>query len=378
MKAFFWGMFGLIATNYFLYPIVVISLSRLVRKNHALGPYEPTVTMVIAAYNEEKVISEKIENSLALEYPVEKLHVIVVSDGSNDRTPDIVSGYKDKGVLSLYEPERKGKSAALNRGVQCATGEIVVFSDANNMYDRNAIRALVRHFSDSCVGGVCGAKKIIPQPGRMSTEGDSLYWRFESAIKKAESDLGSITAADGEITAIRRILFETIEEDIINDDAAITFSVIRKGYRFLYDEEAISREYASVTLKDDFYVKVRMVAGGFQALAKFHSDLWPPKTAFRIQFLLHKALRWFVPEFAILMFLANVPLVASAFYTATLALQVLFYAASGIGYICILSGHTPRMFYLPLYFTVMNAAAFTGLIRFLRRKQGVDWRKAAR
>jgi cellulose synthase/poly-beta-1,6-N-acetylglucosamine synthase-like glycosyltransferase len=378
MKAVFWGAFGLIAANYFLYPIVVVFLSRLARKTHAPGPYEPTVTQVIAAYNEEKVISGKIENSLALEYPAGKLHVIVVSDGSNDRTPSIVSGYADKGVMSLHELERKGKSAALNRAVQHATGEIVVFSDANNMYDRNALRALVRHFKDSSVGGVSGAKKILPHGGRMSTAGDSLYWKYESAIKKAESILGSITAADGEITAIRRELFEPIEEDIINDDAAITFSVIRNGCRFLYDEEAISREYASVSLKDDYFVKVRMVAGGFQTLGRFHSDLWPPKTAFRIQFLLHKALRWLVPEFAILMFLANVPLVGTPFYAATLALQVLFYSASGFGYILLRRGYTLLMFYVPLYFTVMNAAAFTGLLRFLRRKQGVDWRKAVR
>lgn len=378
MKVVFWSAFGLIAANYFLYPIVVIFLARLARKINPSGTYEPTVTIVIAAYNEEKVISEKVENSLALDYPAGKLHVIVVSDGSSDRTPVIVSGYADKGVLSLHEAERKGKSAALNRALRCATGEIVVFSDANNMYDRNALRALVRHFSDSRVGGVSGAKKILPHGGRMSTTGDSLYWKYESAIKKAESDLGSITAADGEITAIRRELFEPIDESIINDDAAITFSVVRNGSRFLYDEEAISREYASVSLIDDYFVKVRMVAGGFQTLFRYHSDIWPPKNTFRIQFLVHKALRWLVPEFAILMFLANVALLASPFYAATFALQVLFYAVSGLGYVLLRRGHTVLMFYVPLYFTVMNAAAFMGLFRFLRRTQGVDWRKAAR
>ena len=378
MKFVFWGSISLIFVNYFLYPVIVICWSRMVRKDPAPGSYEPSVTMIVAAYNEEKVIEEKILNTLTLDYPKEKLEVIVVSDGSTDGTPGIVSSHAEKGVVSLHEPERKGKSAALNRAVRHATGEIIVFSDANNAYDRNAIRVLARHFDDHRTRGVSGARKILPHDRRMSSAGDSLYWKYESAIKNAESILGSITAADGEITAIRRELFDPIESDLINDDAAITFSVIRKGRRFLYDDEAISREYASVSLKDDFFVKVRMVAGGFQTLARFRTELWPPNTAFRIQFLLHKALRWIVPEILIFMFVANVSLSGDPLYCATLVGQVLFYAASGFGYFLLKRGRNGLLFYVPMYFTIMNAAAFVGFVRFLRGRQGVDWRKATR
>jgi len=378
MTVVFWGAFALIFLNYLLYPVVVVFLSRMARKTPVPESYEPTVTLIIAAYNEEKVIAGKIENSLEIDYPGEKLHVIVVSDGSDDGTEKIVSSYKQRGILSLHAPERNGKSAALDRAVQSAGGEILVFSDANNMYDKNAIRALVRHFSDPRVGGVTGAKKIIPHEARSSSAGDSLYWKYESAIKKAESILGSITAADGEITAIRRDLYEPIEKDLINDDAAITFSIIRKGYRFLYDDGAISREYASVSLKDDFHVKVRMVAGGFQTLRRFRYEIWPPITAFRVQFLIHKALRWVVPVFLLLMFLANILLAGEPFYAMTFAAQVLFYAASGFGYFLLNRGRTVMLFYVPMYFTVMNAAALMGLGRHLGGKQGVAWRKAAR
>lgn len=364
--------------NYVLYPVAVILASRILPNHSTTKEFEPSVSVVIAAYNEEKVIREKIENTLLLDYPKEKIQIVIVSDGSSDRTPDIASSFAGKGVLSLHEPERNGKSAALNRGVGYATGEIIVFSDANNMFDSDAIKFLVRHFSDGKVGGVSGAKKIIPHDRRMSSVGDSLYWKYESAIKKAESLLGSITAADGEITAIRKELFEPIEKDIINDDAAITLAVIRKGYRFLYDEMAISREYASVSLKDDYYVKVRMVAGGFQTLKKFKADLWPPKTPFRIQYLLHKALRWIVPECMILLIVSNVLLAGQPFYALILAGQILFYLASAIGYLFLLGGRTFLVFYVPLYFTVMNAAAFTGLSRYIHGKQGVTWRKAAR
>lgn len=378
MTFLFWGAFAGILLNYFLYPIAVIFCSRRIKQSLLLGSYEPSVTLIIAAYNEEKVIAEKIENSLKIDYPSGKLQVIVVSDGSNDRTEQIVSSYRGRGVLSLHTPERSGKSAAIDRAVQSAAGDILVFSDANNMYDSNAIRALARHFSDPRVGGVTGAKKIIPHEGRSSSAGDSLYWQYESAIKKAESILGSITAADGEITAIRRELYEPIGKDLINDDAAITFSIIRKGYRFLYDDEAISREYASVSLKDDFHVKVRMVAGGFQTLRRFRSEIWPPFTAFRIQFLVHKALRWVVPVLVLIMFLANIPLAGEPFYAVFLAAQILFYAASGVGYFLLNRGRTVLLFYVPMYFTVMNAAALMGLARHLGGKQGVAWRKAAR
>ena len=179
------------------------------------------VTFLVAAYNESQVIEEKIRNTLSLDYPGDLLEIIVVADGSDDGTERIVETYADQGVISLHRPERRGKTAALNRGVEHAKGEIIVFSDANNEFSKSAIRELVKHFRDENVGGVCGIKQIKPASERESSTGDSIYWSYESRIKQAESDIATIIIADGEIFAIRKDLFEQIDESVINDDAEI-------------------------------------------------------------------------------------------------------------------------------------------------------------
>jgi len=223
----------------------------------------PSVALIIAAYNEERVIEAKIRNSLALDYPAALLRIFVVSDGSTDSTPDIVRRFHDAGVLSLHQAPRRGKTAAINRATTQAAADIIVFSDANNMFETTALRELIKHFEDSKIGGVCGLKQVYNSPDRESTQGDSLYWKYESVIKEAESRIHSITTADGEIFAVRRELYEPLDETVVNDDAEITLLLVRKGYRVLYERHAVSYEHASIRIEDDFHVKVRMVAGGF-------------------------------------------------------------------------------------------------------------------
>jgi cellulose synthase/poly-beta-1,6-N-acetylglucosamine synthase-like glycosyltransferase len=282
-------------------------------------------------------------------------------------------------VICLHEPARRGKTAALNRGVRQARGDIVVFSDANNEFSPDAIRKLVRHFADPSVGGVCGAKRIKPAEGRESSKGDSLFWRYESVIKVAESRIGTINNADGEIFALRRALYRPVPEHIINDDAEITLDLIEQGKRIVYEPAAHSSEYASIHIRDDFFVKVRMVAGGYQTLAENAGALFPLRSWFAWSFFSHKTLRWLAPVFLIVVFAASVALAGEPLYRAALVAQVVFYALAALGWALIgRVKELPSPLYVPFYFTTMNVAAFRGLLRFLRRSQTVHWRRAQR
>jgi biofilm PGA synthesis N-glycosyltransferase PgaC len=337
----------------------------------------PSVTLLIAAYNEERVIEGKLRNALAMRYPG-RLEIVVVSDGSTDRTPQIVDSFATHGVVSMHSPPRRGKTAALNRGVAAARGEILVFSDANNDFNPDALTALVRHFRDPAVGGVCGVKRIRDAAERQSSKGDGLYWRYESAIKTAEGRIGSITNADGEIFAMRRSLYRPIAEHIINDDAQITFDIIGQGQRILYEPAAQSVEYASIHIEDDFFVKVRMVAGGFQTLAHHWKKLLPPRSWFAFAFLSHKVLRYLMPLVLLLLLLTCLLRAGQPWGAGLLAAQAAFYGAAAVGYALIRRGRIPGLTYVPFYFTAMNVAAFMGLVRYLNGRQGTQWRKAQR
>lgn len=378
-------VFGaLLALHYVLYPVLVILLARLApspTQSLAPGqrpPFWPSVTLIVAAYNESKVIAKKIENSLALDYPKDRLEIIVVSDGSNDETPEIVRSYADRGVISMHEAARGGKSAALNRAVAAASGEILLFSDANNDYNADAVRAIARHFFDPKVGGVCGVKRIYPAEGRESTQGDSLYWRMESAIKLAESQFSTITNADGEMFALRRALYEPIPPSVINDDAELTFSIIKQGYRILYEPAAQSHELASIDIVDDFFVKVRMVAGGYQTISRHTGFLLPPRNWFTFSFFAHKILRWLSPVLLIGVFFATLAALPNPWMLAFLTAQLACYALAGLGWLLRKHGELPTVLYVPFYFCAMNLAALMGLVRFLRGQQQVQWRKAKR
>ena len=378
MKIIFWLLFLLIIYHYVIFPAIVWVLASLSHKKVRKREFYPKVSLIIAAYNEEKVIDAKIKNSFELDYPRDKLEIVVVSDGSKDRTPEIVESYRDLGVVGLFDPPRKGKTAALNRAVAHAEGEVVVFSDANSMYDRKAIIFLTRNFKDPSIGGVCGRKKIFENVDRESSRGDSLFWDFESRVKVQQSRIGSITTGDGEIFAVRKELFTKIPEEVINDDTAITFNIIQQGSRVVYEPEAVSNEEASIVLKDDFNVKARMVCGGYQTLSLYSRMLFPPRNFFAVQFISHKVLRWTMPFFLILFFLTNLFLL-DGFYLYFLILQSMFYAMAMVAYLARNSSGVGRMFYFPLYYCSMNVAAIFGCLYYIKGKAGVSiWKKAQR
>ena len=375
---------GLVAYHFVAYPGLAILAGNLRRRKRAEAPRSancdlPSVSLIVAAYNEEKVIAARLANALSLDYPEERLEILVVADGSDDRTHEIASAYKGMGVRAMHEPARRGKSAALNRGVEVASGEIVVFSDANNDFSRDALRYLVRHFADPDVGGVCGRKSIRPVEDRESSVGDGMYWRYEARVKIAESDLGLMTNADGEIFAVRRSLWEPIPLHVINDDTEITFSLVRQGYRLVYEPSAVSTELASCSLEDDYRVKVRMIAGGFQTVQLHWRALLPPRDLFAWAFLSHKLLRWLIPLCLLAFLTASVALRQEPVGAFLLAAQVGFYGLALLGWMGRRRAALPAWKYLPLYFGLMNVAALVGLRRFLGG-DGINtiWKKAAR
>lgn len=374
----FWFVFILICYHYVGYPLYLMALYFFKKDTVIKNEIYPFVDLVIAAYNEEKVIEQKIKNSLELDYPTEKLNIIIVSDGSTDTTHQIVQKYENARLIGMFHPLRRGKTAALNRALDSATGQIVVFSDANSMFDSNAVKMLVRNFNDSVVGGVCGRKSIVSNEARESSRGDGLFWDFESSLKNMQSHVDSISTGDGEIFAVRRELYEEIPEFIINDDTAITLNIIEKGYRVIYEPEAVSREEASSIIEDDFNVKARMVSGGYQTMKQYSRMFFPPRNLFSVQFLSHKLLRWVMPYLLIILFISSF-ILDGVFYCFFFWLQFLFYIMALMGYVLRNKNIDTGILYYPLYYCTMNFAAALGLVYFLRRDNiNRIWKKAAR
>ncbi len=375
-------VFLLIVAHYFLFAPVVMILSKLSPKSHTIDEdYLPTVSFIVAAYNEERIIAHKLENDLAMDYPLEKLQYIVVSDGSSDSTPRIVQEFSSRGIESLHEDQRKGKIAALNRAITHAHGDILVFSDANSLFEKDAIRKLVRHLKDDSIGGVCGRKAIVQNEERKASLGDWLYWEYESRLKSAESKLSSIPTADGEIFAMKRSLYRAVDQAIINDDTAITLNIIAQGQRVIYDHEAVTLEEASISLKDDFNVKSRMVCGGIQMLSLYRNELSPWSGWFGLQFFFHKTLRYFMWSLLVLIFVTNLIIAGThPFLSVFFSLQILFYVLAMSGaFMDKLGKNVPTLLYIPYYYCNVNIASFKGFLFFLKQRSIVDiWAKAKR
>lgn len=385
MAVLFWLLFGLIVYHYFIYPLIIMMMARRTQNKPVIPEINeikehdlPSVSFIIAAYNEAAVIEDKIKNTLGLTYPEEKFEIIVASHGSDDETADIARSFENRGIISLHSDKREGKTAALNYAVAAASGEILVFSDANNMFSDDAIKYLVRHYSDDTIGGVCGLKSIISDAGRQSSDGDGLYWKYESAIKNAESQCKTITNADGEIFSLRRELYTPMDKSIINDDQEITFNLVNKGYRIVYEMKATSSELASIDLIDDYFVKVRMVAGSYQTLHRYFWQIFFPTTFFAWMFFSHKVLRWVMPMLLISFFFVTLMTLDQTIPKIFLYLQIVFYFMALLGFIFLRKVHKLKILYVPLYFVMMNVAVAHGFIRYLKKGQTANWRKAER
>ena len=363
---------------YFGYPALLWVLSRLRPKPVAEADITPKATFVICCHNEEGVIGEKIANTLSLDYPADKIEVLVVSNGSTDRTNEIVSRVTDPRVR-LIALEQAGKMLALNEGARQASGEILVISDSDFLLDDHTLRLMARKFADPEVGGVCGARRSgMKRGGDATGEGEGMYAMWDKWQKSLESRIGSVFAADGLLYAIRRELYVPITQPGQSDDITVSVQIPLRGHRLLYEPNATAWEEATVEAKSEFRRKVRITHRSIRALLSIGSRLFT-SGFYSVELLSHKLVRHFIPVFLIPLFISNAVL---AFYSPLFA--ILFAGQAAIytlGFIGAMLRDTKlgraRVFAVPYYFCFVNTAAFFGILKLFRGQQTHVWQTRA-
>jgi biofilm PGA synthesis N-glycosyltransferase PgaC len=385
IKIIFWVSFAIIFYSYIGYGILMallVAIKKLFRKKQALPASFPQVALVVAAYNEEDYIKVKIENTFELDYPADKLEIIFITDGSTDNTPGIISQYP--AIRLLHQPERKGKVAAMNRAIGYVQSPLIVFCDANTLLNKACISEIVKHYADPRVGGVAGEKKIIPGGAdTAAAAGEGLYWKYESILKKLDSDLYTTVGAAGELFSVRKDLMEKIPEGTIIEDFVQSLKLCVNGYVVRYEPNAWAAETASTSIKEEMKRKVRICAGAFQAmilLKELFNVFKYPVVSF--QFISHRILRWTLCPIALITLLFSNVLLSimqvGIFYHITLVCQSTFYALAITGWVYANRNIRVKTLYVPFYFLFMNLSVFMGFSRFVRNKQTVLWERAAR
>lgn len=342
----------------------------------------PEVTLLIAAYNEEEVITSKMANCRSLRYPDGKLKIVWVTDGSNDRTNVLLSDYKD--VQVMYKPERLGKTAALNRSIPLIETSLIIFTDANTMLNEDAIMVIVNAFIDPKVGCVAGEKRIVSNDkDNASSGGEGLYWKYESVLKSLDSRLYSATGAAGELFAIRRDLFDPIEKDILLDDFVMSMRIAGKGYKIKYCKDAYAVESGSLNIAEEKKRKVRIAAGGIQSILKLAPVLSIRQYPLLVfQYISHRVLRWTItPLFLFLLFPINITILfihPSWLFFTLLILQILFYISGFIGKMIEDRHIHIKILFIPYYFLFMNINVFEGLRYLIKKRGDGTWEKSKR
>jgi biofilm PGA synthesis N-glycosyltransferase PgaC len=341
------------------------------------------VTLIVSAYNEAAIIRKKIVNTLAIDYPKEKLEIIFITDGSSDETPELVSS--NASIRLLHLPERRGKYAAIKRAMREVKAPIVIFSDANTMLNTECIQRIVSHYADPKVGGVAGEKKIL-QNNYVSAVGEAegLYWQYESFMKKQDAELYTVVGAAGELFSIRTALFKELDDNLVLDDFVISMQVCLQGYKIRYEPDAFATELPSASLREEEKRKVRISAGAYQSIGILKGSLnffKYPLLAF--QFISRRLLRWvFCPVLLFALLFSNIVLIMapghSYLYDVTLMAQVFFYFFAILGWLFIKAGKRACLFTIPFYFVFMNYCLIKGFARFLQGKQSVLWEKSLR
>jgi len=390
VRAFFWVSLGLVAYSYLGYPIVLaiwtglreaLAGARFLsggpdRRQRRRDDHWPAVSVVFSAFDEEACIRQKIENCLALDYPPEKLEVLVGCDGCTDRTAELALEVGDPRVRVIELP-RGGKATALSRLVPIATGEVVVLTDANTMMDRGAVRSLTRHFHDAAVGAVVGRLRLYNRVRREYEE--SLYWRYETILKYYEGKLGCVVGANGGLYAIRRLLFSVLTPGTIIDDFVIPVRIAARGWRVPFEPEAVAYEETTEDYEREFGRRARIGAGNWQSLSLV-PDLLDPRSGFlAFAFVSHKLLRWAAPFLLAIALVLSVPLAMreGPAYRLLLLGQLAFYGLAFLGRTGS-AGPLRRVASIAHYFVAMNVALAVGFWRFMRGTQSAAWNRTAR
>ncbi len=369
----FWIGLSFIVYVYVGYPVLVVLLSLFVKRGVKQEDREPSVTFLISAYNEEKSIKGKLEDTLALDYPKDKLQILVASDGSTDRTDEIVKGFSSEGVLLCRVEGRVGKTETQNQAVKQATGEIIVFSDATTKYRKDAVRKIVRNYADPGVGAVSGRYEYMNPTGGAVGAGTMLFWNYENFIKRRQTAIRTITGCCGCIYSLRRELYEPLPREIISD-LVEPLKILEKGYRIVFEQDAVAFEITEEKAEEEYSMRVRVITRGMNGLAYVRNLLNPFQYPFvSFQLISHKILRWMVPAFALLVFAANLLLLDRGFYRVTMGLQTGFYLSAFAGWLLDRKGGKARLFSLPMYFCIVNLAAVQALLNFLKGRRMTTW-----
>jgi cellulose synthase/poly-beta-1,6-N-acetylglucosamine synthase-like glycosyltransferase len=367
----YWVSLLTVGYTYFGYPFAILLLSKLRHKSIEKAPTSPTVSVIVAARNEAKCIRAKIENLLTMDYPREKVQIIVVSDGSTDGTDDVVRNFAAHGVVLLSLDRPNGKAAAINQAVRLATGDVLMFCDARQLVDSHAMTALVGCLADSTVGSVSGELYLD------DASGPGAYWKYEKAIRHAESKFDSVPGVTGALHATRRELFCPIPADLLLDDMFTPLQIVMQGYRVVFEPAAKAYD-REVDAKNEFRRKARTLAGNYQLLAVLPGLLNPMKNRIFWQFFSHKVLRLVCPFALLSLLAANVilalrPAPEVFYYWFTLVLQLSAYGLAALG--AWLGSSAVKVARIAYTFVMMNAAAVEGLRRYL--KGDFTWTRAS-
>jgi cellulose synthase/poly-beta-1,6-N-acetylglucosamine synthase-like glycosyltransferase len=387
-KILFWFSLFVIIYSYIGYGILLYVLVQLKKvffrkkNNEPDKQFEPDVTIVVSAFNEEDFIERKIQNTFQLNYPSSKLALVFITDGSTDNTATIIGRYER--IQLLHQPERRGKVAAMNRAVKFVTTPFIIFSDANTLLNPDCVKEIIKHYVDPKVGGVAGEKKIITTTDALAAGvGEGLYWKYESFLKKMDAAFYSVVGAAGELFSVRKDLFEDAGEHVIIEDFVQSLKICMKGYVIRYEPNAFAIESSSASMKDEQKRKIRISAGAFQAMIivkeLFNIFKYP---VLSFQFISHRILRWTLcPVSLITLFASNVVIAVQehrSFFLFFLAMQVVLYVLALIGWLFANRNIMIKALYIPYYFLFMNISVFIGFSRFIKKKQTVIWEKASR
>jgi cellulose synthase/poly-beta-1,6-N-acetylglucosamine synthase-like glycosyltransferase len=367
----FWVAVGAIAFAYAGYSLSILLIGLLIRRPVRRADIEPRVTFIITAYNEEKDLARKIEQTLSLDYPSGQLELIVASDGSTDRTDEIARSFASRGVRLLRVEGRVGKTETQNQAVKAATGEILIFSDATTRYDQHALRKLVRNYADPSVGAVSGRYEYFNPTGAAIGLGSVLFWKYENLIKRQQTSIRTITGCCGCIYSVRKAAYVPLPPDIISD-LCEPLKVLESGYRIVFEPEAIAFEETTEQAKEEFSMRVRVAVRGMRGMLFMRKLFNPFRFGFvSYQLVGHKVSRWLVPVFLLALLAANLFLLDRTFYQVTFALQALAYIAAALGWL----GERYRLplVSIPLYFVTVNAAMVVAMYRVIRGHRAVTW-----
>lgn len=370
----FWTCVGLLAYVYLGYPLFVYLVSILFPKRVLRAVIEPQVTVLITAFNEEAAIREKLENTLKIDYPSDKLEILVASDGSIDRTDEIVREFASQGIKLFRQEGRVGKTMTQNKAVEQATGEVILFSDATTLYTADVFRQLLSAFADDSVGCVAGRLVYLDYEQSNVGKGARSYWSYETFLKTAESRACSLIGASGCLYAVRKSAYEPMYPEACSDFLICT-SIYRKGLRSVFAPDAVCYEHTNRKTNDELRMRVRVISQTFTDLWRNRDMLNPLKSGFfAIELISHKLLRYAVPFILLALFIATVVLTGSSvFYDSALAVQILFYTLALAGWLMELAGRRLTLLAMPLYFVLANLASVVAFYKFLRGETYTRW-----